>query len=471
MKASGYSSLLGIALEEGRMTAVVVQRANSRIHLRQAFESALPLERMSRDPERLGREIRERLDGAGIHERRCVVCIPLTWAYTLRTEVPPLSDNDVENFLNVQAEREFPFPPEELTLAISRSTTPDGTGQATLVAVPSNRLTTLCEALQTAKLRPRSITLGMTSLIEGGHETEEGRLVLLLGESSVDLAIALGETLLTLRSLDIPQESGPDVAEIARHIRITLGQLSDDLRKRITQVSVFGPAERVQPLLEGLCSLLGPWGITVEPGRIAREIQSEQDAPAAERNVALVEATAARLAGQPTAFEFLRVPSSRLKQLQGRVSSRSTLWLAGAAAALLLSLGGMLLVQHVRLSHLESQWADIEPKVAELKVLQEKVRRFRPWFDDTVPSLRVTRMLTEAFPEEGTVWMRSLEIKNRSEVSCAGLARSNPEWMAMLDRLRATPGVEDLQTLQVRGANPLQFSFGFRWDTGYRDES
>ena len=103
--------------------------------------------------------------------------------------------------------------------------------------------------------------------------------------------------------------------------------------------------------------------------------------------------------------------------------------------------------------------------------IRDRVRQFRPWFDDTVPSLRVTRMLTEAFPEEGTVWMRSLEIKNRSEVSCAGLARSNAEWMAMLDRLRATPGVEDLQTLQVRGADPLQFSLGFRWDTGYRDES
>ncbi|HEQ60455.1 MAG TPA: hypothetical protein ENN74_02480, partial [Firmicutes bacterium] len=176
MRASGYSSLLGIALEEGRMAAVVVQRVNGRLHLRQAFESALSLDRMSREPERLGREIRERLDGAGIQERRCVVCIPLAWAYTLRTEVPPLSDDDVESFLNVQAEREFPFPPEELTVAVSRSRTPDGAGQATLVAVPSTRLGSLCQALHAAKLRPRSITLGITSLIEGGRGNEEGRL-------------------------------------------------------------------------------------------------------------------------------------------------------------------------------------------------------------------------------------------------------------------------------------------------------
>jgi hypothetical protein len=93
-----------------------------------------------------------------------------------------------------------------------------------------------------------------------------------------------------------------------------------------------------------------------------------------------------------------------------------------------------------------------------LTVLQDKIRRFKPWFDDSIPSLSVARILTEAFPEEGSVWLKSLEIKDRTEVTCSGQARDNREWMAMVDRLRKTSGVLDLQVLQVRGAAPLQFT-------------
>ncbi|MBM3335085.1 hypothetical protein FJY63_10535, partial [Candidatus Sumerlaeota bacterium] len=112
-----------------------------------------------------------------------------------------------------------------------------------------------------------------------------------------------------------------------------------------------------------------------------------------------------------------------------------------------------------------------EPRVKQVTAVQEKIRHFRGWFDDSARSLAIARRLTEAFPEDGSVWAKSLEIRNTADsdqptVSCSGKARSNRDWLRMLERLRETKGVSDLGFKQVTGTNPLQFTLSFRWDEG-----
>ena len=75
----------------------------------------LSLNPLSHDPELAGREIRERLDAAGIRERRCVVCLPLGWALTLSLRMPALPEGDVAGFLQMEAERGFFTDPGSLT--------------------------------------------------------------------------------------------------------------------------------------------------------------------------------------------------------------------------------------------------------------------------------------------------------------------------------------------------------------------
>ncbi len=42
-------------------------------------------------------------------------------------------------------------------------------------------------------------------------------------------------------------------------------------------------------------------------------------------------------------------------------------------------------------------------RVTEVEAIQEQVKQFRPWFDTSVPSLTILQILTEAFPEEGSI--------------------------------------------------------------------
>ena len=131
--------------------------------------------------------------------------------------------------------------------------------------------------------------------------------------------------------------------------------------------------------------------------------------------------------------------------------------------------GTAFLWQYWRLSRLENEWRAIEPRATEVETLQQRVRQFRLWFDDSPQALLIARKLAEAFPEDGAVWAKQVGIKDLSEVSCSGSAQGDQDWFRMRDSLRTTKGVEDLRFSQVGGSSPLQFSLSFRWNAGESD--
>lgn len=474
MRVAKHSSLLGIAIGGKRMTACVVHRAGEGVRLGRAFQSPLSLDPLTDDPELVGREIRNHLDDARIRESRCVVCVPLKWTLTLRAELPELSETDVDSFLTVQAEREFPFAPEDLSLSVSRYQARDGTDHAMIVAIPASHLAVLQKVLNAANLRPISITLGISSLFRNGSPLQDGSVAIVVGEHGVDMAVSAGGGVVALRSLDETVGTDPDgktfdVEMIARQIRITLAQLPLDLRDSVRTVKVFGPARLVALVLEEMQGSVERLGMSVEMGDVESDGMVAGADPIKQMSPTALGAAAGLLLDGSSNLEFLPARSNRFKTMASRISSRGTLWLAGAAAALVFGFGTAFLWQHLRLSRLENEWRAIEPLVTEVETLQQRVRQFRLWFDDSAQALLIARELTEAFPEDGAVWAKQVGIKNLSEVSCSGSARSNQDWLRMLDSLRETKGVEDLQVSQVRGGSPLQFSVSFRWNAGESD--
>ena len=114
----------------------------------------------------------------------------------------------------------------------------------------------------------------------------------------------------------------------------------------------------------------------------------------------------------------------------------------------------------------------MSPTVTELEDLQQQIRKFRPWFDESFRTLSILRKLTEAFPEDGVVTAKTFEIRELSSVSCSGVARDNQAFLRMLDQLRATKEIAELKVDSVRGGDsvrgrtPIQFTFNFHWDAG-----
>ena len=465
------TTLLGLALDGHHLEGVLVRRSNGSLQILKSFATSLALNPINGSPELVGREIRNCLDQVGVREKRCTVCVPLNWALAAQTTVPEMPEEDIPSFLAIEAEKGFPYSPDALYMATSRCRGIAGGGQATLVAIPRNHLEQLEAVLKAAQLRPLSFGLGITALQDAERESSNGVIALSPGESAIDLQVTCQGGVAALRSLEdavetegVQKRLDPD--QLAREIRVTLGQLPDPIRGVLRKIRIFGTTDSAQRLSQDLVSRLASMGLQVELVRAYAADEFRSKPPADTPISAAFSLVARHLTNAPSRLEFLPPKVSAWQKLTARFASRKLGWIsatAGAAAALIL---GAILYQQWQLSRLNSQWNGMAKQVADLEAMQAQVRRFRPWFDDSFRSLSILRRLTEAFPDTGAVTAKSVEIRDSSTITCSGTARDNQSFLHMLDQLRAAREVGNVKVDQLRGKAPLQFTLNFQWGPG-----
>ena len=470
------TSLLGLALDGSRLDGVVLRRTNGSLHLHQTFSATLSLDPLTAAPELVAREIRNHLDAAGVRERHCVIGVPLKWALTAHTELPPLAETDAASLLQLEAERGFPCDTTTLRLTNSRCPLSAGKQYVILAGIPSAHLVTLEQILATAKLKPVSFTLGLAALRPPPAAASNGVLALAIGESQVGLQITCGGGVAALRGLEgaIEDEAGQRTLHadlVARETRITLGQLPAELREAVKRIHIFGPRELAQQLADEMELRFEPMGLKIEivtaypPGEFGLP-------PSPEAPVSPAFSLAARLlAGETPAFEFLPPKPSALEQLVAKYSSGRLRSAGAAAAGLVVIVGGLFLFQEFQLILLRSRWSAMSARVQELDGLQQQIRQYRPWFDGSFQSLTILRQLTLAFPEDGSVTARTLEIRDGNKVTCSGIAQDNGALLRTLNRLRTADGVTDVKLQQIRGKSPMQFSFDVQYGNGGGNEN
>jgi hypothetical protein len=472
MKKRRVSSILGLALDGNRLEAVVVRRLNGSLQVQRALNAPLNLSPLTGDPELAGQEIRNLLDAAGIRERRCAVCLPLSWILTMQTKVPELPEADIASFLQLEAERGFHSGPENLFIAESRALA-SGEHHATLMAVPRNHLAAFEGVLKAAQLKPLSFSLGVAALQAADQDKDEGVLTLALGSNSFDLLVTAGGGIAALRSLDgVVEGEGPqkriDDDLVAREIRITLGQLPGAFSDRIKKARLCGRGELARQFVNDLSPRLEAMGMKVQVMEIASPAHFDKPPPA-EIILSPGLALAANHLKGVTAVPELLPPKVQPWQrflTSSKFSSKKLAWAGAGAGVLLLGVGCAFGVQQWQISRLESQWNAMEPKVTALKATQQQIRKFRPWFDSSYKCLRILKTLTEAFPEEGSVWLKSLEIRDLATVTCTGSAQNAEAFAALRARLGKIDKITKVSVDSLRGQNPMQFTIILEWEGG-----
>ena len=468
------TSLLGLTLDGSRLDGVVLRRTNGSLQVQQSFSATLSLDPLTAAPELVGREIRNHLNAAGVHERRCAVGVPLKWMLAAHTELPPLPEADAASLLQLEAERGFPCDVTTLRQANSRCQLPAGKQYVTLAGIPNNQLATLEQVLAAAKLKPLSFSPGLTALQLPA--AADGLLALAIGESQVSLQITAGGGVAALRLLEgaVENEGARRTLHgdlVAREVRITLGQLPAALRESVRRIRIFGPRDLAQPLADEMELRLEAMGLQAELATAYAADEFGVTIPPATPVSAAFSLAARRLAGQAPAFEFLPPRPTAWQQMAARYSS-SRLRAAGAVAAgILVLVGGLFLFQEAQLLVLRSQWSRISARVKELEGVQQQIQTYRPWFDESYRSLSILRQLTLAFPEDGAVTAKSVEIRDGNAVNCSGTAKDSAALLRMLNQLRAANGVADLKVDQIRGKSPMQFTFDFHWIKGGGNEN
>ncbi len=474
-KAKKLSSVLGLALDGSRLDGVVLKRTNGSLQLLQSFTATLALDPLTAAPDLVGREIRNQLEAAGVRERDCVLGVPLKWVLTAQTELPPLPETDAKSLLQLEAERNFHTDVATMQMGDSRTALAGDKQFVLLAAIPNQHLLTLENVLAAAKLKPTSFALGISALQMPGEEKSDGVLALRIGETHVGLQITSGGVA-ALRALEGAVENAAGRLTlhtdlVARETRITLGQLPAELRASVKHIRIYGPHELAQQLADEMELKFAPAGLSVEvvsayaPGEFGVTLPPGASVSAA------FSLAARMLVEQVPPFEFLPPKPGFVEQLVTKYSSGRlrTAGAVGAAVALLfIAVFGW---QQIRLWQLHSQWSKIETKVGELEIVQDQIRQYRSWYDGTFKNLAILRQLSLAFPEDGAVTAKSIEIHDGNKVTCSGTARDYAALLAVQAKLRTADGVNGVKLEQIRGKAPMQFVFGFNFGNGGGNEN
>jgi hypothetical protein len=467
------TTVLGIAIERDHFEVVELRRTNGSSEIRRSITVPLETDPLSADPETLGRSLRSQLEQAGIRETRCAVALPAYATLSLTVPVPDLPDADRQSFLDIEAERGFPQNPENLVRQTSIGEPSPDIRHATVIAFERNAIQRIETILRLAKLKPLWFALGLATLQPPDSTETEAILALLPAGNQLAIQITAGKAIAALRVIEdalIPsedsQELHPDLDLIHRELRITLGQLPAEIRDSVHRVRVFGPSTAARSFAQAIQPRLLAFGLTVElapnlkPEGISFRLPTH--APASPALAVAIQAAA----GLRPALDFLPPRISAWQEFASRYPSQRLVWagVAGgsiAAVALILFLG-----QQVVLWRWQSRWDAIKTKVAKVETMQREVRRYEPWFDPSVRSLSILRRLSEAFPDDGSVSAKTIEIRGPTRVACSGTARDQQAWLRMLDKVRSSAGIADVTVEQVRGKAPVEFSFNFVWEGG-----
>lgn len=471
-KSKRETTVLGLAFDAGRVDVVNLRRTNGSVQVLHSLSVPLTLDPLTNDPELVGREILNHLVAAGIRARRCVVVLPLKWALITQTQIPAMAEEDVPGFLEIEAERGFPCDVSTLMLATSRTRSPEGAGSALLIGVPRSHLSTLENVLRAAQLKPASFSLGLPLLTGPAPEGAEGVLSLFIGPANVGLQVAGGGGVIALRSLEgvLEAEAGQTrlaMDLICREVRITLGQLPPDIRNHLRCVQIYGPRDLAQQLGDELELRLESLNLETEvvqnykPGTLALKVPGDvAPSPALSLGVR-------HLAGEPPQFEFLPPRVSTWETYLSRYSTGRWQRAGLAAAFVAFLVFAAFAFQQVQLWRLQSKWGRLQKQALEVRELQQKTAKFRPWQDNSLRTLTIIKKVTEAFPEDGAVTAKILEIRDQNNVVFTGVAHNYQALLQTVERLRAIPEVPDVSVGPTRGQSPaLQFTVSFVWTEG-----
>ena len=470
------SALLGLSLDGSRLDVVEVQRTNGSVEIKKSFTAALSLDPLTNAPELVGREIRKALDEQGIRERWCTVCISLNWALTLSTKLPDLPEADIASFLQVEAERGLPYGPEALLTADSRFKT-GGDTWATTIGVPRTHLARLEAVLVAAQLRAASFSLGIAALQPTDAESADGVLALVPGENNIRVQLTVGGGIAVLRTIEgaFEMEGAERLLQtdhVAREVRITLGQLAPEVRDAVKLVRVFGKSEDAGELAEMLAPRLETQGLKVEQVRVHAQNEFGIKLPINTPVSAALALAMRRLAGNRTTLEFLPPKISTWQQISSKYSSPKLVTVGATAGAIAAVVLLAFFVQQSLLWYWGHRWHNIEQQVRVLEDTKTNIRKFRPWYDTSFRELSILRRLTEAFPEDGTVSAKQIEIRDPNKpgelltITCTGTARTRTALLRVKDTLAKARNVQNIHTQMERGTSPMEFTFDFKWSEG-----
>lgn len=369
--------------------------------------------------------------------------------FCFRLEVPDLEKDDVNSFIELEAEQHLPYAPSEfyITLATQEKKV---VGETLVLAIQKPKIRPFSTALKSIGYNLTSVTIDVAGNIPTeANEVSNESLLLQNGDHYTFSMRGCGK-LLGIRQFPNPK-SEIEIKSMIRDIRITIAQTATDIQEALSKIQYLqlpnASTEHEEMVMDAFQK---ETGLSITKSNNPEKLFSS-----------IAETVSKRQLSQ---IEFLPPKPNRFEKIIHRFNSRRTFWIGASSTAAFIIIGLSFYIQNQQLNNFESKWANIKSKVEELEKVQAQIREFRPWYKKDIPTLQALKAMFETFPETGDIWLKQLTIKNGTAIRCGGSALNRNAVLAVREKLMATPGISDLRELASGGGRPMTFSFQFIWN-------
>lgn len=393
----------------------------------------------------LGQELRSFLRQHHLWAKVAVVGVPAKWVVGKSVTIPPTTRDNLKSLLEIQAEQAFSMNYQDLVFDYSGRVSSSHANTILLVAMQRQRLERIKALVKSAGLQCRAImpsaaavsalSLGSDRTLCGVYAQNNHCEYCLCQAGSVreikhvPLALnadgpnALSREIQRLVMLSGPDRSAADPLQVVlwsddQESDQTVGRLADQL----------GPEVQV---LEGRAALCASQRVYLD------DSPTEYDSA---MNLILAQASP-----DLQVIDFL---NTHIGVLKPRTFSKTIVWALFIGLVLAVGLGSLYWTYRqdkLAIAGYEQVLQENETTIEAARTVKQKVSQASGWYAGRPRYLDCLLAVTEAFPERGDIWVKTLSLEENGRCAITGDAVNNASVLQVCDILQRSERFKDVQ--------------------------
>ena len=386
-------------------------------------------EEMATGRDALTQAIRAALSAAGIVTTHAVAGLPRRFVTLKNARLPHADPDHIRGMVQFEAQQYIPFPLDEVVL--DHQIVSDETDEMTTVMIVAARRLLVEEflaAFDRAGIEVTRLGVSALALAEHGASSTLPLALIDIDTGEMDMAVVSAGRPLFTRAASLGEGGEIDAQRLGAEVARSLGAYQNEFRAFPLSKVLIAAAPAALAEME---AALGGF-LDVPVGRMNGQLIPASDADA------LSYATATGLALEQAGGGISRInliPSSRIERKAA--AKRKTNTLAGVvAAAVVIALGIMFLMQQLRAQSIERAQAEKENRklalatsaVADIKTKHDKLvldyKNVAAGLNRNIVTVDLIKAVSDAVPKTGGVYLSQLTFDRNGTLAIHGIAKS-----------------------------------------------
>lgn len=467
----GTRTILGLAIDESGAFVAEVSAGAGRSQVRRAGQLAFERTFEADSAADLGRQLRQFLRENHFSARRAVVGIPTKWIAAKEVVTPPANADAVAGMLSIQAERAFSLNASELIFDYCGTPSSSESSTVMLMAARREIIEQISVLADAAGLQVQAVTV--SALAFGNllaKKDSQRRYGLYARPGYCEFWSQSAGQPRSIKHVPAASVNGvPDdpAARLTATIERQILLASQQDQSPPYHVALYDGCSLANGVLDRINQQLGP-EIAVSDGRAELKVGGlgSGDDPALAQSIAAAAVALTATGIRRPAVDFL---NPRIGRQEKSARTRLVGWVALVGLLCVVLTGAIMASWHSKRSDITAYKQELEAMGSEVEVARAIVERYRyarDWTSQKPVFLECWRQLTEAFPEEGTIWVTSLGLTDEADGSVMGRAVNEAGVLDVIDRIKGNKAFSDVQTIHIRGvggnSNEKEFVVKFK---------